>query len=713
MADWIWLNAEKYPLCQTTRRTTFAEPKNAPFAMAEFRKTVKLRARPIRVTLNVSGDTKYWLWVDGRFMGMGPVCAGGDYGNVLSMPFYYATRYELRPEACEIALFARVQLSPAVMTDYSCGHGGFYLEGRAEYDDGTAEAFSTDESWQARLNRRYVSAREFDCARPIDDWMNAARVPSVWTLRLSALPHLDEERLSPVKGGDCLWAAAGKAAEMTVLFDRIYAGYIAFDLKAQGRCEITVTPFELEGQEEKGDSVIADGVMSYRGSRMYSVGGCHIRLVNKGGAPAEIEHFSLISTHYPVRSEGAFHCSDRALEKVYDVCRHTLKICRQSLHLDSPRHQETLGCTGDYYIESLMTYFTFGDPRLIREDVIRTADWLRMADGFMFHTTYSLIWIEMLHDLYMFTGDLALLRGTRPAIEALLSRFADYLGESGLIETPPSWMFVDWITVDGLSMHHPPKALGQTVLNALYHRALHTAADIYRRMNDEGAARDCETRADRLRAAANAQLYDGARGLYFDGLNTPQKPCARPRPQGIADVSAFMPENVDKRYYSKQANTMAVLCGLCAGERAEAIMRRVMEDETLIDFQPYFAHYVLDALWKTGLFKEYGMPLLDRWKPMIAACDKGLQEGWIKPGGSYSFDHSHAWGGTPAYQLPCRLMGFEMLEPGFRKIALHPDLMGLEWAEIAMPTPFGPLSCVMRAGGAEIEAPNEISVEMR
>ena len=651
MADWIWLNPEQYPAYQTTRCTTFAAPKDAPYAMAEFRKEIMLRERPVRVTLTVSGDTKYWLWAEERFLGMGPVCAGGDYGNTQPMPHYYATRYELRPETEKIALFARVQLSPAVMTDYSCGHGGFYLEGRAEYADGTAEDFRTDESWQARLNPQYISAREFDYTRVPDGWMNAARASSVWTLRVSALPHLDEARLSPVKGGDHLSAAAGKTAETTVLFDRIYAGYIAFDLKAQGRCEITVTPFELEGQEEKGDIIIADGNLSHRGSRMYSVGGCHIRLVNCSDAPAENERFALISTHYPVRSEGAFRCSDRALERVYDVCRHTLKICRQSLHLDSPRHQETLGCT--------------------------------------------------------------LLCETRPALDRLLGRFADYVGESGLIETPPSWMFVDWITVDELSMHHPPKALGQTVLTALYHRALNTAADIERRMGDESAAQDCEARAEKVKAAFNTLLYDEARGLYFDGLNTPQMPCTRPLPPNMTDVSAFMPPNVGKRYYSRQANTMAVLCGLCAGERAQNIMRRVMEDETLIDFQPYFAHYVLDALWKTGLFNPCGMKLIDRWRPMIDACGKGLQEGWIKPGGSYSFDHSHAWGGTPAYQLPCRLMGFEMLEPGFRKIALHPDAMGLDWVEIVMPTPFGPLTVALRDGGAEVEAPDEIEIEMR
>ena len=92
MADWIWLNPEQYPALQTTRCTTFAAPKDAPFAMAEFRKEIMLRERPVRVTLTVSGDTKYWLWVEERFLGMGPVCAGGDYGNTQPMPHHYAAR---------------------------------------------------------------------------------------------------------------------------------------------------------------------------------------------------------------------------------------------------------------------------------------------------------------------------------------------------------------------------------------------------------------------------------------------------------------------------------------------------------------------------------------------------------------------------------------------------------------------------------------------
>ena len=54
------------------------------------------------------------------------------------------------------------------------------------------------------------------------------------------------------------------------------------------------------------------------------------------------------------------------------------------------------------------------------------------------------------------------------ALILLLERFERYIGENGIIEYPPDYMFVDWLAPDGISMHHPPKALGQTCLNMFY-----------------------------------------------------------------------------------------------------------------------------------------------------------------------------------------------------------------------------------------------------
>ena len=95
-------------------------------------------------------------------------------------------------------------------------------------------------------------------------------------------------------------------------------------------------------------------------------------------APPGVETaISLSYARYPVdaENEGYFRCSDEMLNRICEVGKFTLEMCRQSLHLDSPLHQETLGCTGDYAIEALMTRAAFGDMRLTRLDLLRTADY--------------------------------------------------------------------------------------------------------------------------------------------------------------------------------------------------------------------------------------------------------------------------------------------------------------------------------------------------
>ena len=193
---------------------------------------------------------------------------------------------------------------------------------------------------------------------------------------------------------------------------------------------------------------------------------------------------NLIAIHYPVYTVAHTETSDCELDGVLKLCEHTLRYCRQTLHLDSPKHCEPLACTGDYYVETLMSAFAYGDMDLAKLDIRRTADLFRENDGRIFHTTYSLIWVRWLYDVYMLTGDKSLLYDCEDALKLLLDRFKTYMGENGILEYAPDYMFVDWIYIDGLSMHHPPKALGQTCLNMFYYGALDAAEKIYLAIDD-------------------------------------------------------------------------------------------------------------------------------------------------------------------------------------------------------------------------------------
>jgi hypothetical protein len=127
-----------------------------------------------------------------------------------------------------------------------------------------------------------------------------------------------------------------------------------------------------------------------------------------------------------------------------------------------------------------------------------------------------------------------------------------------------------------------------------------------------------------------------------------------------------------------------------------------MEDDSLGEIQPYFIHYWLEAVYRHDLRETDTLRILQAWKQPVQECPKGLAEGFVKPEPTYSFDHSHAWGGTPAYALPKALSGLEMLAPGYQKIRLSPSLLGLDWANVEIPTPYGMIVIKMEKGKCPI-----------
>ena len=285
----------------------------------------------------------------------------------------------------------------------------------------------------------------------------------------------------------------------------------------------------------------------------------------------------------------------------------------------------------------------------------------------------------------------------------LLERFETSIGENGLIETPPDYMFIDWLIPDGISTHHPPKALGQTCLNLFYYGALRTAAKIYSVLGVPAMSDKASSCADAIRPVICTLLYDREKGLFFEGLNTPT-------PEHL--LYTYMPQNVEKRYYRKHANILAAYFGIFDRETCQEILHKVMNDPELGLVQPYFTHFLLEAVYRNGLRDTYTRTILEEWKAPVRDCPYGLAEGFHKPEPTYSFDHSHAWGGTPSYALPLALTGLELLEPGFRKIRLNPSLLGLEQAHVQIPTPYGMIELHMENGKEPvISVPDEITVE--
>jgi hypothetical protein len=66
-------------------------------------------------------------------------------------------------------------------------------------------------------------------------------------------------------------------------------------------------------------------------------------------------------------------------------------------------------------------------------------------------------------------------------------------------------------------------------------------------------------------------------------------------------------------------------------------------------------------------------------------------------------DLSHGWCSTPLVQMSSRLLGVTPSAPGFKSIAIRPELCDLKWAKGIVPTPRGDVSVSWALSGNKLQ----------
>ena len=690
----IWLDSSLYPGHQ-----------KGTFCMAEFKKALYATA-PIEI--EICAHARYLLFVNGEYVGRGPTSVGGDFLDGVHKDAYYDT-YVL-PCSGDVEIKVLVTSVPTVLTEYDFGVSGLWLAVRSL----SSLIHTVDESWDVRLLPERPHVCYTDYTESSHPYHKAKFIDKQFDLMRSPLPQLTEEKIIPVEF-DKITVEGGKSAKACLFFDKVYSAYPHISIKCNGKCTVNMTSSENGEGGKFEETVVTDKDVCHFSPRMRSIAQIELEIINEGQASVTVDEVYIDYVHYPVTEESKLVTSDPLLNKIYDVCMHTLEICRQTIHLDSPTHQEHLACTGDYFIQSLIEYTSLNDSELAKWDIARTSNQLIIQNGRMFHTTYSLIYPWWVHEHYMHTGDKEVIN--QKALKLLLDRFDTYVSaENGLLEYAPDYMFVDWVVascerdefldggnmmshgkMEGYSLHHPPKALGQSVLCMFYYNALNKIAALFEICGDNAVAEECRKKAENMKVAINEHLFDNEKGLYVGGLNT----------KDLVELNDWLPENTKTVYHLKQANVLAVLFGIAPKERAKDILGAVCQNLTKFEMQPYFYHFLLNALYNEGMFGEQGMALIRRYESLLNKCDKGLSEAWE----NMNCDYSHAWGATPAYTLKRALSGLEIVEPSYKKVKLSPSLFDLEFADFEITTPYGKIEISMKKGGeVSIKAPKEIEI---
>jgi hypothetical protein len=684
-------------------------PPAAPKAVAScLRKVVNLKGAPSKVTAWITG-TNYLLWVNGRAADRGPADPGRDFKGVVSNHRFYNVR-DLTP----LFQFG----ANALAVEVSGSGGGFQLQARIEYPDGSSEVIGTDETWRGiscpyllpptsfppdEQKRHGKPVVLFDAtAEPVgwqlpdfdDRGWDACRVgsPPGATLVMSELPPLMEVfypvfNVKPLSGdvtipSDPLTPGHSIVVkgdgEFTVHFSRVMAGRCGLAVDGCAGAEVYLISNETDARGGRLYWLkLREGLQYFESRDYFSLG--TVRVVVRGAArPVEIRQVTADYLSQPVEYRGSFTCGDEALNTLWKSGRWSTQICMITHHLDSPEHQEPISDYGDYVIADLVNFNTMGASWLARQDLRKWAWVMQNAHYHTFHTSYVFYWLQCLLNYYDYTGDRTVIDEVAPQVHAMLDQYTTYLGRNGIISQAPNYMFMDWVTVHddkdpaiAFPCHHPPAVIGQGYMTALFYRGLADGMRVAQLTGDQARVKKYSKLREQVASAYQAQLWNGTRGQYRDG-----KPF-------VTTVKPYkwLPADVPMESFSVQNNAFSVLYDLAPPARRQAILRGMLKNPNW-DVTPFFMHFVFEALACGGLFDSEALAKMHDY--VVVPETQTVREMGPDKG-----DYSHGWIASPTYQMSSKILGITPASPGFDAINIHPSFCGLAFARGTVPSRHG------------------------
>jgi hypothetical protein len=395
--------------------------------------------------------------------------------------------------------------------------------------------------------------------------------------------------------------------------------------------------------------------------------------IQTAAEPLQLESLTASFTAYPFEQRATFNSPDPDLKKIWEISWRTARLDAHETYMDTP-YYEQLQYVGDTRIQALISYSVTGDERLARQ-AIEAFDQSRISEGITRSRypssmaqnipTFSLLWIGMVHDYWLYRPDPQLARDSLPGTRAILDWFATHEQSDGLLDTLPWWSFIDWVTKGEIPTYD---SNGESCVTTLqYLGALNDAADLEKGLGDPHLAARYQDRAAHVRSGLYEKCWNDFRGLLAD--------------------------NPEQKNFSQQANILAVLYDVVPPSpehaRQQEVLRRMLAIDPgttpggVLSASYYFRFYLARALEHAGLADEY-LNSIEPWRKLLALHFSTWPE---VPGNTRS--DSHAWSAHPIYDLLTLVAGIEPASPGFATVHIAPHLGALTSLKASYPHPQG------------------------
>ncbi|MFI5129664.1 MAG: alpha-L-rhamnosidase C-terminal domain-containing protein [Chitinophagales bacterium] len=375
---------------------------------------------------------------------------------------------------------------------------------------------------------------------------------------------------------------------------------------------------------------------------------------------------------YPFQFNAAFKADDKTLNGILETGWRTARLCAHETYMDCP-YYEQLQYVGDTRIQALVSLYNSGDDRLMRNaiDQVRNSfmpEGITMSRYPTAHSqqipTFSLIWISMLHDYWMYRGDANFIRSQLPVARMVLHFFEQYQQKDGSLKNVPYWNFTDWVSDKGWNAGMAPLSKDGTsaALDLQLLMAYQAAAFLEKQTGMPSFADRWTKHITQLKQSIKSNYWSSSNQLFSD--------------------------TKEKETYSQHCNSLAILTDVINGTGARMLAEKMISDTGISKATVYFRYYLHRALNKAGLGNKY-LDMLSKWKENLAI---GMTT-WAETDDiNLTRSDCHAWGSSPNIELFRIVIGIDSDAPGFSKVRIEPHPGQLKNISGHMPHPKGKIA---------------------
>ncbi|OYP35587.1 alpha-rhamnosidase [Prevotella sp. P5-126] len=389
---------------------------------------------------------------------------------------------------------------------------------------------------------------------------------------------------------------------------------------------------------------------------------------------ADNSHYDSLSMDYEYAPydeshSGTFACSDKLLNKIWEVGAYTMDLTTREFFLDGIK-RDRWTWSGDAIQSYLMNYYLRFDTECVK----RTIRQLRGKDPVTAHINtimdYTFYWFKSILDYYQYTGDLTFISEMYPKMCTLMDYVLERTNSDGLVEgKADDWIFVDWVD---FPMHKRGVLAFEQILFYKALMTMHTCATLLHQ-------------TDPYQQLAE-NVIDKTRKLLWND-----------------DCQAWehaIEEGEINHQITKFPNMFAILYDIVDDATKRNIVDSVMENNKIDPITtPYMRFYELEALCMMGRQTQVLQEIRNYWGGMLREGATSFWEKYIPSeqgtehlamyGRPYGKSLCHAWGASPVYLLGRYFLGIQPTQPGYATWEARPYLADLEWMEGRVPTPNG------------------------